>query len=114
MTFKEEIFKELEQYETDLHHSKYEGYFRPQEKQMLKRLAQIYYETYGKGSNIIGGCNRCAFKDIQRIANDYFNQKEEMAKEAQKKAVEQSIEEKPTTTPKKNKTASNGKKTTKK
>lgn len=114
MIFKEEIFKELEQYETDLHHSKYEGYFRPQEKQMLKRLAQIFYETYGKGSNIIGGCNRCAFKDIQRIANDYFNQKEEMAKEAKNKAIEVIEEEKPTTTPKKNKTTSKGKKTTKK
>lgn len=126
MIFKEETFKELEQYETDLHHSKYEGYFRPQEKQMLKRFAQIFYETYGKSSSIVGGCNRCAFKDIQRIANDYFSQKEQMAKEAKNKgvlnnsnanvkntAIETIEDEKPIEAPKKTTKASTTKKTAK-
>ena len=108
-----EDFNLIAEQEAEFSHSIKENYFRIANRKMLQDYAAIYKRTFNKDSKILNGCNRCVLADIKALATVYFQDKEDMTK-AIDEAVEQSIEEKPITTPKKNKTASKGKKTTKK
>ena len=108
-----EDFNLIAEQETEFSHALNQNYFRIANRKMLQDYAAIYKRTFNKDSKILNGCNRCVLADIKALATVYFQDKEDMTK-AIDEAVEQSIEEKPITTPKKNKTASKGKKTTKK
>ena len=103
-----EDYNLIAEQEKEFSHALNESYFRIANRKMLQDYAAIYKRTFNKDSKILNGCNRCVLADIKQLATVYFQDKDEMA---QNKAIE---DENPVDTPKKNKTAPKGKKTTNK
>lgn len=114
MRLNKEDFEYIKQYEEHFAHALYDGYFRILNRNMLRDFYDIYRRVFGRDSKILNGCNRCVLQDIKDLAKAYFNDKNDMAKEAEIKSLETIEDEKPIDMPKKNKTAPKGKKTTKK
>lgn len=106
-----EDYNFIAEYETEFGHAVNDSYFRIVNRNLLRVCADIYKRVFNRDSKILNGCNRCVLQDIKALATVYFQDKDEMA---QNKAIETIEEEKPVDTPKKNKTAPKGKKTTKK
>lgn len=106
-----EDYNLIAEQEKEFSHALNESYFRIANRKMLQDYAAIYKRTFNKDSKILNGCNRCVLADIKQLATVYFQDKDEMA---QNKAIETIEEENPVDTPKKNKTAPKGKKTTNK
>lgn len=109
-----EDYNLIAEYEADFGHAVNEGYFRIVNRNLLKNYADIYKRVFNRDSKILNGCSRCILQDIKSLATIYFQDKKEMENEAKKEAVETPKEEKPKTTQKNNKSASKGRKTTKK
>lgn len=103
-----EDYNLIAEQEKEFSHALNESYFRIANRKMLQDYAAIYKRTFNKDSKILNGCNRCVLADIKQLATVYFQDKDEMA---QNKAIE---DENQVDTPKKNKTAPKGKKTTNK
>jgi len=116
MNFKDEQYKYLEQLEESLGHAVNDNYFRVVNRQMLSELAKIYVDVFGGTTKILNGCSKCILADIKRLGKAYFEDKKakNKPKKVENEPIETIEEEKPVDTPKKNKTAPKGKKTTKK
>ena len=116
-----EDYNLIAEQEKEFGHALNESYFRIANRKMLQDYAAIYKRTFNKDSKILNGCNRCVLADIKQLATVYFQDKDEMAQNkgvlnnsdanVKNTAIE---DEKPVDTPKKNKTAPKGRKTTKK
>lgn len=119
-----EDYNLIAEQEKEFSHALNESYFRIANRKMLQDYAAIYKRTFNKDSKILNGCNRCVLADIKQLATVYFKDKDEMAKNkgvlnnsdanVKNTAIETIEDENPVDTPKKNKTAHKGKKTTKK
>lgn len=119
-----EDYNLIAEQEKEFSHALNESYFRIANRKMLQDYAAIYKRTFNKDSKILNGCNRCVLADIKQLATVYFQDKDEMAQNkgvlnnsdanVKNTAIETIEDENPVDTPKKNKTAPKGNKTTKK
>lgn len=92
----EAVFKRLESYEDILRRAYYENYFRDLCDSHKRELNTLYNSLFGGGSKITHGCSTCVLKDLRRIGEWYFNEKERREKEASTETVETNEEIIPT------------------